>query len=104
MGSSAHVASAPRRRCRGCGAEYAAEDAHACLAMSDPVLPSALMPRGGRQPGAGRPPRSDESARESHTIQFTPSEWADIVKAAKQADTTPGRWLREVGVRVARGE
>lgn len=57
--------------------------------------------RGGPRPGAGRPPRTDSPERENHTIEFTPNEWATIKGAATRAGTTPGRWLREVGVRAA---
>jgi hypothetical protein len=79
---------------------YRAKDA-----PDDPEEPSRWVgpsSRGGPRPGAGRHPRAATPEREDHTIQFTPDEWIAITAAARREGTTPGRWLREVGVRAAR--
>jgi hypothetical protein len=58
------------------------------------VLPSPPMPRGGKQPGAGRPKRTepegpDDKAR-NRTVSVYDSEWRDITTAAAAEGDTPG--------------
>lgn len=72
------------------------------------VLPSAPMPRGGKQPGAGRPPRTEPESPEdrprNRTVSIYDSEWRDVTAAAARDGDTPGGWMRDLAVAVARGK
>lgn len=51
----------------------------------------------------GRPFRAAEPTR-THAVRLTDTEWAAIEAAAALAGTTPGAWMRDLAVAVARGE
>lgn len=51
----------------------------------------------------GRPFRAAEPTR-THAVRLTDTEWAAIEAAAAQAGTTPGAWMRDLAVSVARGQ
>lgn len=71
-------------------------------AVGNAELPSEPLPmRGGKRPGAGRPPRAGKASTVKVTVPLTDDEAAELTNALRDGETLAGL-LRDGGLRLAR--